>query len=38
MKTAEKKDIIGNFANNPRYDRENGLDSGWDADAIKNEK
>jgi len=38
MKAASKKDVIGNVANNPRYDRENGLDSGWDADAIKAEK
>lgn len=38
MKSATKKDIIGNVANNPRYDRENGLDSGWDADTIKREK
>lgn len=38
MNTATRTDIIGNVANNPRYDRENGLDSGWDADAIKREK
>ena len=38
MKAASKKDLIGKVANNPRYDREYGLDSGWDADAIKKEK
>ena len=38
MKPATKKDVIGNVANNPRYDREYGLESGWDADAIKKEK
>jgi hypothetical protein len=38
MKPATKKDVIGKVANNPRYDREYGLDSGWDADAIKKEK
>jgi hypothetical protein len=38
MKAATKKDFIGKVANNPRYDREQGLDSGWDADAIKKEK
>jgi len=38
MKAATKKDLIGKVANNPRYDREYGLDSGWDADAIKKEK
>ena len=38
MKPAAKKSIIGKVANNPRYDREYGLDSGWDADAIKKEK
>jgi hypothetical protein len=38
MKAATKKDVIGKVANNPRYDKEYGLDSGWDADAIKKEK
>ena len=38
MKPATKKNLIGNVANNPRYDGEYGLDSGWDADAIKKEK
>lgn len=38
MKPATKKNVIGKVANNPRYDKEYGLDSGWDADAIKKEK
>ena len=38
MKPATKNNLIGNVANNPRYDGEYGLDSGWDADAIKKEK
>jgi hypothetical protein len=38
MKAVLKKNLIGNVANNPRYDREYRLDSGWDADAIKKEK
>jgi hypothetical protein len=38
MKPATKKNLIGNVANNPRYDREYRLDSSWDADAIKKEK
>lgn len=38
MKQATKKGVIGKVANNPRYDKECGLDSGWDADAIKKEK
>lgn len=38
MKPATKNNLIGNSANNPRYDGEYGLDSGWDADVIKKEK
>jgi hypothetical protein len=38
MKAASKKDVIGNVANNPRYDRENGIFSPTDADANKKEK
>ena len=38
MKTATKKDLIGNVAKNPRYDRENGVFSPTYADAIKKEK
>lgn len=38
MKLATNKDIIGNVANNPRYDKEYGLDKSGDGDMIKQAK
>lgn len=38
MKPATKKDVIGKVANNPRYDKEYGLDKSGDGDKINQAK